>query len=299
MRVAFLSDAHLATCFDDGSLFPRQLNRLDPPTAEASYNRMRDACSDAFSAVTRRLSQDKPNVIVALGDLVNGWQEQGIYHAKTQQIARDTAENLENIAPHVLFAIGNHETGYSHPGSLPGSGLRTDSIVVCQATFGHLWWTHQVEGTKLIGLCSPIAEHREPDPAIQDLALKQLEFLHKTLSSHSEPWILCSHSPCISRSLATIIEPHLNRMIAFVYGDLHNPRWGAIKRFTPGWSVQARCLRRGICCPSTAPLWWPGMDTSPTKEGCSSNTNYRQSAAWDYQFPIPSRPFFGCYVRNI
>lgn len=267
MQIACIADTHCTVPeMDSGSLFPRQLATLSQEAAERLYAEMREEIQRAYSVSLEWLKNNGPwDSLVHLGDVTGGYGEQGCHHPSAQRLAREVVADLCGLAPKVRFVLGNHDTGYSHPGSLPGSGISLASITFCREIFGDLFWADEEQGLLSVGICSPIAEYNGPDPEILSFKQRQAEFLEDVLSTHKGSWMLYVHDPFTLKHLAKEIKGHTNQLQRVVRGDFHDPRKWKLLEAIPWASgsilsrqVALKCLRKSAFCPSTAPLWWQG-----------------------------------------
>lgn len=271
MRIACLADTHLTVPeIESDSLFRLQLNAISRQEAETLYEKMRREVSLASSTAVRWLEKQGPwDAVVHLGDVTGGYREQGCSHPSCRKIAREIDADLQRVAPRVHYCLGNHETGYSHRGSLAGGGINVDSIEASRAIFGELFWSYQQQEILLVGLCSPIAEYRGSESAILRLQQDQRDFLRETLALHRGPWLLFAHNPFTMKNFVKEIKGRTDQLLGMVCGDVHNPRYqkilslGAkiVRTFLPdvsSWKVTLECLGKCIACPSVAPLWWKG-----------------------------------------
>lgn len=268
MQIIGIADAHRSVSeVESLSLFPRRLARLTTTCAAVAYQHIQQEVERAYQSALQYLRQQQPNLVVCLGDLVGGWQEQGIAHPSAYQLASRTDAELRACGP-IRYCLGNHETGYRHPGSLAVSGLRVDSLLACVEVFGTPYWHIVTEQLHLIGICSPLAEYEGSEPILRRNQEQQHRFVGDVLAACRQPWVLCTHNPRAVKPLAPLLRPHLSRLCAVIFGDYHNPRtarrlhhW---QRMQPSsWCTTAgrvfrSCLARGICCPGIAPLWWHG-----------------------------------------
>jgi len=269
MNIAVISDTHLTPPeLESKTLFPRQLDKLSEKDAAALYKKLRDEMMLAYRTACKWLRQQNPCFIVHCGDVTGGWQERGCFHHSSQFLARACKNELQGIATQeVLFCVGNHDTGYSHKGSLPGSGIYYDSIEACEQIFGPLFWAKKKEGILMLGVSSSLAEYTGDDSRIINKVRAQLEFVGDTLSKWGGPWIFFSHSPFTPKWFAREIGSRIHNLRAVVCGDWHDPRHGKLARwmakgfqyFNKGeLGVMFKCWTRLIPVPSVAPLWWTG-----------------------------------------
>lgn len=271
MNIACLSDTHCITKEVEGcSILPRQLDVIPRKKLKRLYIEIEKEIKRAFDTSIVWLEQNGPwDLLIHLGDITGGYLEEGCYHPSVQKVAKKTYQDLQSLTPKILWCLGNHDTGYSYPGSLPGSGIHLASILACQKIFGDLFWVYEKKGVLFIGLCSPIAYYNGLDPAILRFKKEQETFLGDTLSGFRGPWMLFAHHPLTPKNFVRQIEGHTKRLLGMVCGDIHEPwRRNLLKRIAriPGLILLAshqkrtvlECLKKYIPCPSTAPLWWRG-----------------------------------------
>ena len=270
MRIICLSDTHLTVPENDSrSLFPRQISALGNKGPEF-YEAMRREISLAYKTSVAWIDSHKPwDCLIHFGDVTGGYAERGVSHPSAKSLAQETVRELRQLAPNVRFCLGNHDTGYSHPGSLPGSGITMESLSACKQIFGDLCWSFEDDGILWLGVCSPIAEYAGRQEEILALQKQQKTFLKDVLGSWTGKWVLCAHNPFVVKSLTQELKPHTKRLLRMVAGDYHNPsQWNLVKkiitaprRFLPDDSAgrtALECLSKCTACPSTAPLWWHG-----------------------------------------
>ncbi|MEX1112467.1 MAG: metallophosphoesterase [Candidatus Andersenbacteria bacterium] len=264
MRIACVSDMH-RTVNDIGSrsLYPKRLHQMTENDALMMYEKMHREVERSYRAAIAWLQNNGPwDYLLCLGDLAGGWQERGCNHPAARKVARETVAELRSISP-AYFCLGNHETGYDTFSTSPGAGMTTESVEVCREIFGELWWLLELNDMALLGICSPIEQYTGNDPTLLKYKQEQQEFIRSALASSSMPWILCTHDPFIVHSLRKILRPHLSRLRAMLFADWHDPRKGRLARIAghilaPSLFTTTHCLKKGIMCPSTAPLWWGG-----------------------------------------
>lgn len=267
MRIACIADTHLTVPeFESFSLFPRQLCKLEYGKAKEMYDAMRREISLAYETCLARLAQNRPwDMIVHLGDITGGYQEQGCRQSSARQIIYKVSADLRSISPLTRFVIGDHDTGYSHPGSLHGSGISITSLDILRDLLGNLFWAVEDEKMLHIGVCSPLAEYSGPDDIIIQQREDQLSFVGDTLSSWTKAaprpeWVLYIHRPSASKCFAKEIGSHVKWLKKMVYGHFHDPKKAGLiqlaAKMAGGFTGQ--CMSKGLHCPSTAPLWWPG-----------------------------------------
>ena len=293
VAIFFVSDTHLTVgSLESKSLFPRHLDRLPRKEAEELYERMRVGIDNAFeSATTHIAKQPKADAIIHLGDVTGGYRESGCAHPLVRPLAEDCRNTLHAIAP-TYFALGNHDVGYRHPGSL-GRGISVESIETCEEIFGDLYWALKVNGTLFIGVCSSIIEYGGNEERIVKRARTQHEFVGDTLGGGNEKWVFCIHNPFSSRFLAREIVPHLDRLGSVVCGEFHDPTTAkplrAITKMASPFfrgakgKVLVKCLQKLRVCPSTAPLWWRGYGLLQAVE------EHRELEYEEVFLPLPSR----------
>lgn len=271
-RIFCISDTHLTSPdLNSKSLFPRAIDGLPIDQAERVYHAIRTETHLAFlQAISWAKAQAPWDIAIHFGDVTGGYQEKGVHHPSVEPLASMCMHMLRQVSANVRVCIGNHETGYTHPGAIPGSGMTRESLDACTELFGSLYWADQVENLLFIGVCSPLLTYRGDDPGILAHKHGQAAFIAEQLETHrGRPWVLCAHEPSSSEHLADIIEPYMDTLQAFLYGDKHAPWWGNMKRWVVSNGfitrllpkrkrVKWQALQRGILCPSTAPLWWKG-----------------------------------------
>lgn len=268
MRIACLADTHLSVPeFESLSLFPRQLCKMEYKKAREVYDAMRREISLAYDACLIRLAQNRPwDMIVHLGDITGGYEEQGCRHSSARQIVYQVSTTLRAICPLVRFVAGDHDTGYSHPGSLHGGGINITSLDILQDLLGNLFWAVEDEKVLHIGVCSPLAEYSGTDEIINGLKEEQLAFVGDTLSSWAKKaaprpeWALYIHRPSAAKCFAKEMGNHLKWLKKMVYGHFHDPKKAGLLQFAAkiAGGFTGQCMSKGLHCPSTAPLWWPG-----------------------------------------
>lgn len=271
MRSVCIGDTHLTVAdMESQSLFPRQLVALPEKEATALYECMREAIESAKDVVLAWILDNGPwDSIIHLGDITGGWKEQGCAHFLPRTLMRSFYSKLRAICPRVRYCIGNHDTGSTHAGSLPGGGINEASVSACEEVLGDLWWEEEWDGIVHIGIASPLLEYSGDDPAIQRRKRDQKTFVGDTLSRLKKPWVFYLHRATACKFLAQEIGDHVNTMCKMICGDAHDPR---VMRFVRGCagvpflpfvvgketSFMLRCLQKCVLCPSTAPLWWRG-----------------------------------------
>lgn len=290
-RIACISDTHLTSeDRDSKSLFPRQIDSLSEDQAEALYQALRLAIEDAYGAILSWLANQQWDLLIHFGDMTGGYQEQGLGDARIFPHAVRCKRDMEQISPRPRVCLGNHDLGYKHVGSLQGGGISDLSAHKAVELFGDLYWHEVIEGRHIIGVCSSFAEYHGDVPYLLQQKEAQEQFVRDVLRrSSGEPWILCAHDPHTFGELWRVLHPHLASFEQFLYGDLHNPFWGKMKRvqglFPPptrkGYT-QSVGLVRSSMCPSTAPLWWEGY-------GCMTVELGRQLAVHQVKLPTPDR----------
>lgn len=264
MRIACLADTHCTVPeIESNSLFPRQIAALPKEKAEDLYNKMREEIQLAYSTCLDWLRRNSSwDLLVHLGDITGGYKEQGCHYPSAREIVSRVEKDLRDLAPKFRVVLGDHDLGYSHKGSLPGSGINAESIAFCRETFGEFFWTEENDGVLSIGICSPIAEYSGSDAKIAQLKREQAEFVGDMLLSHEGAWMLYTHRPLAVNYLAKQIEGRRKQLLKMVWGHNHDPRKATLLRAillgTTTNKVVRECLKKSVCCPSTAPLWWHG-----------------------------------------
>jgi hypothetical protein len=272
-QIAGIADTHiLSPHMESGSLFPHQLARMQPTQAETFYQHVREINERAFQSVQSEMRQHAPfDLLVHFGDMTGGWRERGLNHPSVTKIARDMMRELRTLSSNMRVCAGNHETGYSHPGSLPGSGISEEAILVCEDVFGELWWYGKINGLVHLGVCSSLASYTGNIPQLTKRARQQQTFVSDILTSNRHyGFVLYAHDPGTPKLLARQLREHTHRLRKFVFGDKHAPwaesmltmpaRWAGLK-FLPSRTrigTHQRFLAKGALCPSTAPLWCKG-----------------------------------------
>lgn len=265
MRIAVISDTHLtAPDMESQSLFPRQLAKMKKEEANRLYDSLRLTISKSLGRVAEWLFAKKPwDLIVHLGDVTGGWQEQGCAHPLAQEEARKANWLLKKLCPKVRYCLGNHDLGYSHPGSLLQGGLNEESLDACKEIFGHpVMQSGFAAPCKMIGAWAPLFEYKGDNGKIinfQGLQKGILEtaFLEYEDDEKAFPFLFFFHTPFLPKSVKEILRKHRDRFRGLVYGDLHNPRYEKILRLH-GLLTGNPFLRKSHLCPSVAPLWWRG-----------------------------------------
>jgi hypothetical protein len=268
MRICCIADTHLTVPEpESASLFPRQIAALSKEQGREMYTTMQGVIQSAFVYCMQWLRSNPPwDLLVHLGDVTGGWQEQGCSHQSARKLAEDAKAALVDWveARKIRFVLGNHDMGYSSPVSLHEKGVNTDSVFACQEIFGDLFWREQGDGILHIGVCSPIAEYKGLDPQITRIRDDQASFVGDVLAGSKEPWALYTHSPFAPRFFAKEIKGHTGRLVNMICGDFHDPRKGRVMKMAakfvgfPFNSAVIQCLKKCAVCPSTAPLWWQG-----------------------------------------
>ncbi len=269
MRVVCVSDTHLTVdSIDSESLFPKALAKMSKLEGKEMYRRMRDGIFFAWESVRTEVRKFSPDAVVHMGDVTGGWRELGMMNGDVRHLAHQVMADMRRIAPNAFVCPGNHDLGYSHPGSLSG-GMTEDSVFFAEQIFSDLWWKFEDEGGVLhLGVASPIAEYVGKEESILRLVRAQRQFVGDALSDHDGPWVLYTHSPLVVRHLSREIEVHEDNLLQVVAGDLHSPSRGTmlrafakvcapIAKFSRRHTV-AKALAKTVICPSTAPLWWGG-----------------------------------------
>ncbi len=302
MRIACVSDTHLTVPeLDSKSLFPRQMARLARPEAEKLYWRMRAEIILAYSTCLQWLMRQRKNdcdLVVHLGDITGGYQEQGCINPAVQVLISQVKRDLGEVSPLARFVIGDHDTGYTHRGSLPGGGINEESLDFLKATLGQLFWAEEFDGTLHLGVCSPIAQYSGSNPRIAKLRDEQAEFVGDALQRHRGEWMLYIHRPAAVRFLDKEMKDHLGRLRKMVYGHYHDPAKGRLVNAIhllslAGDSIVWKCLEKAVLCPSTAPLWWRGYGLLVLNENGSKNQEIVLSRPPESQ-DIPASSFWRC-----
>lgn len=268
MRVTCVSDTHLTVYgMESESLFPKALAKMAKTDASELYERMRNSLYFAWESVRTEVHESSPDVIVHVGDVTGGWRESGMITSDVRHLAHQVVVGMSRITPRAFVCIGNHDIGYSHPGSL-GGGMTEDSIFFAEQIFRDLWWKFERDGVLHLGVASPIAEYVGKEESIARRVRTQRQFVGDALSAHDGPWVLYTHSPWAVGHLSREIEVQVDNLQQVVAGDLHNPSRGTMLRaLAKGYVPMAKHTRRHavvqalsktVVCPSTAPLWWPG-----------------------------------------
>lgn len=262
-RFAIMTDTHLASRnIDSQSLFPLQMAKLPPNTAQALYDKLREGITNANDAVYEYLFEKRETweALIHLGDVTGGWQEAGMGENNLITLAQDYTNRWRAMVAEIRFCLGGHDVGYSHRGSLPHGGINYHSIELCQETFGDLWWLKECEGVCLLGICSPIAAYDKSGERICQLRQKQECFLLSEPVQNqlaTKPWILFAHDPFLPGIVKAILHDSSHNCRAFIHGHRHDPKFTKLFRAL-GWLCNDPFLRVSHTCPSVAPLWWPG-----------------------------------------
>lgn len=255
-HIWIISDTHLThPALDSHSLFPRQMARIPASKAWQAYDQIRFGIQDACDQVLRSINN---GTLIHLGDVTGGWREQGMREDNLQQQAKHHVHLLRKKFDDLRFCLGGHDVGYSHRGSLPGSGINVEAVNNCREIFGDLWWLKECEGVCLLGICSPLANYTEKDRGLEKMHCKQERFIDE--ASHSidgKPWILFAHDPFLPRIVRNLLRTQLPNCRAFIHGHRHNPWFTKLFR-TLGVLRRDPFLRVSHTCPSVAPLWWRG-----------------------------------------
>lgn len=265
-----MSDTHLTVPeFESDSLFPKQLEKLTPIRRRVLYTFIRQEIERAFTTTIEWLRQNGPwDLIVHLGDITGGYGEGGSHHPSVQAILVRCRDELLTLGREVRWCFGNHDTGYGQTSmNVGGSGLAPESLLTLEVVLGSSWWSHEVEGVLLLGLAAPLATYNGPYASVELSRRLQREFVWDTLRTWKGPFVLFAHTIRTVHALAPVLGPHKDRCLAFIYGDIHDPRKAILARLIAplirlGGTSKARSLGsllgRSHCVPSTAPLWWRG-----------------------------------------
>lgn len=245
MWILCVSDIHLLSPdVESGALFPRLV--WYSVGGQAFYHASRIRIRMRYLETLANLSESgfAWDLVVGLGDITGGWQEEGMVHHSLIPIAREVVEDLGRFAPHLRFVAGNHDTGYGRKG-----GINTLSLKIWEEMFGNLWWTRQTGEVLLCGIAASLAEAAAQFPKYASM---QEDCIRDALNEHrGNPWLLFTHSPFGLGKVGRIIEEHKETLLGCVFGDFHHLRAGR-------WATRFLQNRKGIFCPSVAPLWSPG-----------------------------------------
>jgi hypothetical protein len=257
-RLAMLADTHL--CMPWGSslgarptdaLFPAFFDQLDLDERRNEYESAISVIDACYREVLSHVVRRDPLMILHLGDMVTGEAERGLGHPAACEQARGIMADLHGIAEPRLCA-GGHDLGYGP------EGVNALSLECCKS-LGPLYWTFEFGDLVCIGICSPLLGPSDPcvERLVQPVLQAQAEFVADTLRANArERWVLFAHSPNL-RGIEMPIRDHVDRLESFVFGDIHSSNIGTLLRYGSYAStgVAAACLRRGVLCPSVAPLW--------------------------------------------
>lgn len=271
--IACISDTHLTVPeFESGSLWPRQMSVLGKE-GPAFYEIIRQEIDLAYTTCLAWLKeQGKWSMAVHLGDITGGFQEKGCYFPSARELVRKVKQDLSALAPKTHIVLGDHDTGYTHKGAMPGSGFNEESVAVFPMSDVH--WAEECDGMLHIGVCSPVAENSESNSFAKTLHKEQLAFLGDTLSSWKGNWVLYIHRPLAISHFTKQIRGHENALVRLVHGHYHDTRKSKLMKAM--WNLGAltlqagmfdwgsagkeirQCLRKSMLCPSVAPLWCRG-----------------------------------------
>ena len=278
MKVALISDTHV-TVEDAGSnsLWPHQLKRVQhrkgAEAVQDLYARIRESTHLAWNACYRWLKKEKPSVIIHLGDVVGGRDEQGCHFPDARVELTNLHAQLKELTEHVYWCPGQHDFGYAHERMFnvpqPNAGFNKQSVQVGMEVFGHLWWKHMCENHMVIGICAALAAYEGSDEDLLQLKQQQEDFIRETLEQSHQRWVLCTHDFHGPLHITHLLRPHMQRFACMVYGDLHNTWAGSLIKNTAYlgfWNVRSRvlaqCLRRSRMVGSVAPLWGKGHNAA-------------------------------------
>ena len=260
-RIAVFADTHLTDPnIDSQSLFPRQLAKLLPDTARRLYEHLCLSIAQANYEVLNNIVdfQSPMDMVIHLGDFTGGWQERGMCEQSLIDFAKREVYLWRYICSNLRFCLGGHDTGYTHPGSLPGSGMSYRSLISCAEIFGDLWWFKRHDDICLLGICSSVAAYTGNDPDL--LCMRKLQenaVAGKIAELSNAPWILFAHEPFLPKRIRNLLKGASRTCKAFIHGHRHDPKYTKFFRAL-GIVTHDPFLRISNTCPSVAPLWWPG-----------------------------------------
>lgn len=262
-RIACLSDTHVSDGLPRESLalYPHYVDLLGHEEGNRFFERVRDETGRSFRACMHSMRGQQYDRIVHGGDVTGGWQERGMCDPITQNIGRNTVRALRDLCGDVLFTVGNHDTGYRKLSTVEGSGVVMESVEACRDIFGPLYWKRQDGDMLSVGIASSLADYDGSETRLQAMRLNQEDFVESELSTRRGlPWTLYTHDLAALSSLSPLLLPHAEHCQGIVFGDLHRPLNGRIAKTLHGLRRPALrpLLRKGVLCPSVAPLWWKG-----------------------------------------
>ncbi|MDO8511650.1 MAG: metallophosphoesterase [bacterium] len=260
-RIAVISDTHLAPeGLESRSLFPHQLDKLTVTQACRLYDDLRNGIAEANTVVMSAVCQndEKWTALIHTGDATGGWQERGLVDQSVIDLAKKCVKQLNETTHNLHFCLGGHDTGYAHPGSLPGSGMSYSSLINCVEIFGDLWWFERYNDFCLLGICSPIASYSGSDNDLLHIQERQERVVATKIAELSEtPWILFAHEPFLPNKMKPLLSGASKTCKAFIHGHRHDPKFTKFIRAL-GTVTRDPFLRVSHTCPSVTPLWWPG-----------------------------------------
>ncbi len=222
-KILFISDPHLPYEKNDLQSNPDLLK-----TRDESGDGINQSERDLLSVLDKSMKYTPFDVIIYLGDILQGYEEQGLVKKACKYGAKEikfiNKKYFKGVP--VKYIAGDHEIGYILSLSAdPNGGPSLKSLKNFQTHFNEAFYSFIIDGFKFIALSSDLEFADKINLELHKIKLEQRQFLTKELESvkSNQKIILLIHDPDALAALYSIIKPYKRKISFTLAGHFHAP----------------------------------------------------------------------------